>query len=409
MSEPLAAIVEGHLRALVADHPDRQVGRPGNTAANDYVERVLLDDGWRVSSTDFEALDCDTGPAQLLVDGRDLPIHPGPYSVAADVSGPLAVIESLDTLSSARIENAVVLLRGEIAADQLFPKSFTFLDVPEHRRIYELLEAGRPAAVLSATGRGSGLAGSLYPYPLIEDGDFDIPNAYMTDESGAQLAGLEGNTARVTIEARRFRVTARQIIAERGPSSVPRAIIMAHIDSKGGSPGAVDNATGVAALLGSARLLNDYDGPYRIELLPMNGEDYYANCGEHLFEAANEGRWDEIVGAINMDAIGARNAGTAISMYGVSDEGSEVVHRVLRRHPSISIGEQWFESDHSIVAMHDRPAIALTSTSFRELCETVTHTERDTLDIVDPTEVAAASEFVADLIRALPAVGSPEA
>ena len=45
------------------------------------------------------------------------------------------------------------------------------------------------------------------------------------------------------------------------------------------------------------------------------------------------------------------------------------------------------------------------STSFRELCATITHTERDTLELVDPALVAAAAEFVADLVRSLPAVG----
>jgi hypothetical protein len=110
-----------------------------------------------------------------------------------------------------------------------------------------------------------------------------------------------------------------------------------------------------------------------------------------------------------MDAIGARDAGTAVSMYGVSDAGSDIVHRVVRRHPRVSIGEEWYESDHSIVAGHGRPAVAMTSTNFRELCASVTHTESDTLDVVDPVEVAAAAEFVADLIRALPAEGGPEA
>jgi len=53
--------------------------------------------------------------------------------------------------------------------------------------------------------------------------------------------------------------------------------------------------------------------------------------------------------------------------------------------------------------------VALTSTNFRELCATVTHTDRDTLEVVDAAVVAAAAEFVADLIRALPAEGGPEA
>ncbi len=127
--------------------------------------------------------------------------------------------------------------------------------------------------------------------------------------------------------------------------------------------------------------------------------------GEHLFVAANEGRWQEIVLAINLDAVGGRGAGTAVSLYGCCEDVSAIIRRVMRRHPGTSIGEPWYESDHSIVAMHGRPAVALTSTTFRELCATVTHTERDTLDVVDPERVAAAARFVADVIRSLPAAG----
>lgn len=408
MSESLVSAIERHLGALVDGHPDRHVGRPGNLAAVEYAEAVMSEHRWRVTGTDFAALDCETGPARLTVDGTGFDVHPGPYSRPFDGSGRLVAIDSLGALEQAELAGAVVLLHGDIARDQLFPASFTFVDAPEHRRIYELLEAGPAAAVIGATGRGGGMGGGLYPYPLIEDGDFDIPNAYTSDTVGAQLAPLAALDAHLSIDSRRVLRRARQVIGARGPSGAPRAVVIAHIDSKGGSPGALDNATGVAALLGIARLLEEYDGPYRVELLPMNGEDYYANSGEHLWVADNEGRWGEIMGAVNMDAIGARGAGTALSMYGVSERGRELIHRVIRRYPGVTIGEPWYESDHSIVVGVGRPAIALTSTSFRELCATVTHTEKDTLDLVDPTVVARVSEFVADLVRCLPAIGGTE-
>jgi len=409
MPEPLVADIERHLAALVSGHPDRHPGRPGNTAANDYAEAVLETHGWTVESVDFDVLDAITGPARLSLGGRSFEVQPGPYTVPVTTSAPLLTIDSLAALESVDIRGAVVLLHGDIAADQLFPKSFDFVEAPEHRRIYELLETGAPAAIIGATGHGGGMGGGLYPYPLIEDGDFDLPNAYTTDEIGRELVSLAGQVATLEIVSERVMLPARQLTASRGPAGAPRAIVMAHIDSKGGSPGAIDNATGVAALLGVARLLSEYDGPYRIELIPMNGEDYYASSGEHLFVAANEGRWEELLGTVNMDAIGAKGASTAASMYAVSERGSELIGRVVRRHDTVSLGEEWYESDHSIVAGHGRPTVALTSTSFRELSSTVTHTERDTLELADPALVAAAAEFVTDLVRSLPAVGGPEA
>jgi aminopeptidase YwaD len=177
---------------------------------------------------------------------------------------------------------------------------------------------------------------------------------------------------------------------------------MAHLDSKEGSPGAVDNATGVAALLCIAQHLAERDTARRLEIVPFNGEDHYSVGGEHCFVTDNEGRWDEIELGINLDAVGARGAGIAVSLYGCPAGLLAHVEAVMARHPGISEGEAWYESDHSIVAMRGRPTIALTSTNFRELCASVTHTERDTLDVVAAEPVAAAAAFVADLVATLP-------
>lgn len=36
------------------------------------------------------------------------------------------------------------------------------------------------------------MMGALYPFPLFEDGDFDIPSVYMTDVEGERLAAYAG-------------------------------------------------------------------------------------------------------------------------------------------------------------------------------------------------------------------------
>ena len=52
------------------------------------------------------------------------------------------------------------------------------------------------------------MAGGVYPFPLIEDGDFDIPSVYLTAEEGERLAQFLGATATLTIDAERFRPSA---------------------------------------------------------------------------------------------------------------------------------------------------------------------------------------------------------
>ncbi len=404
MPDPLVTAIEAHLHALVDGYPDRHVGGAGNEHATAYVEAELRRQGWEVSEATFDAVDAERGPARLTVAGRDVTLLlTGPYTLPVDVVAPLVVADSLATLEATDVGGCIVLLHGDIARDQLLPRGFDFLDEPDHRRIYALLEDGCAVGIIGATGRGGGMGGGLYPYPLIEDGDFDIPNAYVTDETGRRLAALAGEEARLHIVSHRFPVRARQLTAHRGPVDAARIVVMAHLDSKEGSPGAVDDATGTAALLAIAEVLSAGDTRHRLEILPLNGEDHYSVGGEHCFVAANEGRWDEIRLAINLDAVGARGAATAVSLYGCPADLAAHVATVMARHPHTTMGEAWYESDHSIVAMRGRPAVALTSTTFRELCARVTHTDRDTLDLVAAEPVAAAAAFVADLVQSLPA------
>lgn len=405
MHARLTRTIDAHLRALVEGFPDRHVGGPGNEQATAYVEGELRRQGWQVSESTFEAIDAETGPAALEHGGQRVTLYAGPYTLPVDVHAPLLAVDSLAALEARTVEELrgrIVLLHGDIARDQLLPRGFDFLEAPEHRRIYALLEGAPVAAVIGATGRGGGMGGGLYPYPLIEDGDVDLPNAYTTEEIGAALLALTGRTVRLTIRSRRFPVRARQLTARQASRRGRRAVVMAHLDSKEGSPGAVDNATGTAALLVIGELLVGQHLPVSVELVPVNGEDHYSVGGEHCFVADNAGRWEEVVLAVNLDAVGARDARTAVSLYGCPPWLEAHVDEVLARHPLVERGEAWYESDHSIVAMRGRPTIALTSTNFRGLCASVTHTERDTLDVVALEPVAAAAAFVADLLANLP-------
>ena len=313
MLDPLVIAIEAHLHALIDGYADR-------------------------------------GPARLTVAGRDVALVAGPYTLPVDVVAPLVVADSLAALEATDVGGHIILLHGDIARDQLLPRGFDFLDEPDHRRVYALLEDGGAVGIIGATGRGGGMGGGLYPYPLIEDGDFDIPNASVTDATGRRLAAFAGEEARLRIVSHHFPVRARQLTSHRGPVDATRVVVMAHLDSKEGSPGAVDNATATAALLAIAEVLSAGDARHRLEILPFNGEDHYSVGGEHCFVAANEGRWEEILLAINLDAVGARGAATAVSLYGCPEDLAAQVAAVMARHPQTTMGEAWYESDHSIVA-----------------------------------------------------------
>ncbi len=395
----LAATAASHLDELCR-HPDRRIGGPGNHAAVDHVEAALAANGFAVDATDFEAIAWEPGPARLEAGGRTWPISSGPYTNPCDVRAPMRAAATLADLERGDHAGAILLLHGDLVAEQLPPKNFPFYDAPELRRILAAIEDATPAAVVAATGRNPGFAGSLYPFPLIEDADVEVPHAFLRDVDGQALLGHVGAPARLRLASRRVAATGRQLVARRGRGP-GRVVVFAHVDSKQGSPGGIDNASGVAVLLALAELLRDHEGPPLVEVVPLNGEDDYATPGEKLYVDANRDQWADIVLGVNIDAAGAIGAATAISLYGVDASLAALVRGAAARHPGIVEGEPWYESDHGLFLLHGVPALAITSTTFRELCATVTHTERDGRALADPAAVAGIARFLADLVADL--------
>ena len=75
--------------------------------------------------------------------------------------------------------------------------------------------------------------------------------------------------------------TYRNVIAHFGPETEERIIVGAHYDTAGPLPGADDNASGVAALIELARLLDSQQLPLRVELVAFSLEEppYFRTTG----------------------------------------------------------------------------------------------------------------------------------
>jgi aminopeptidase YwaD len=311
-----------------------------------------------------------------------------------------ATVEQLEELDA---QGKIILLHGDIAKEQLMPKNFVFWNPEEHQRIVAALERSGAAALVCATGRNSALAGGAYPFPLVEDGDFDVPSVYMTEEEGVRLLPAVGKTARLRSLSRRLRGSGENLVATRGHSGAERIVVTAHIDAKKGTPGAIDNATGVIVLLLLARLLKQRQGGRRVEIVAFNGEDYYAVPGQMAWIRANEGKFEDIYLNINIDGAGYVEGDTAFSFYGVPEHVKQAADQALRGFPGTREGGQWPQGDHSIFVQYGRPAIAVSSSWFTENIDgqDITHTPKDNPGIVDCAKVVEAAEAIASLITAL--------
>ncbi|MDA3936221.1 MAG: M28 family peptidase [Actinomycetota bacterium] len=387
------------LDELCTTHPDREVGRPGNTAANELFAHVCGNAGLEIEHLPFKCLVWEHGDATLRVAGHESHVLPGPYSPALKATAPLAAVDTIDALEDGEFAGSALLLHGELTREQLMPKNFVFYNPAMSKRIVAALEQQQPVAVLASTAKNPNLAGSLYPFPLVDDGDFDLPTAYMKDTEGTKLLDLVGREADLSIDSRRIAGHAEQLVARKPGTGAGRIVVTGHIDSKAGSPGALDNATGTLALLLLAESLGDYAGAPSIELVPLNGEDHYSAGGQMTWLAANRDRLDNVIVNINLDAAGCVGVRTAVTTYGCPEHIEHAVHESVDSRPKFFMGDPWFQSDHSIFLQKGIPAIAITSENFAWLSEEITHTTRDSVEMVDANIMVDVARYLREIIE----------
>lgn len=392
---------ERYLQKLCLEIPNRAVGSEGNRAATDFFAETIAAFGWETASPVFDCLDWRQEGMRLAVGGRSFESYAGPYSPGCRVAGPLVVVSTIEALESAELTNAVALLHGPLAKEPLMPKNFPFYNPDEHQQIIRLLESKQPLALLTATEWNPEMAGALYPFPLIEDGDFDIPSAYMTGEEGRELAQFAGQVVSLTISAERIPATGCNVIGRKGNSGGGRVVLFAHIDAKAGTPGAIDNAGGVTILLLLAELLAGYSGHPELEIVALNGEDYYAASGEILYLQTNEDRFDEIILGINLDGAGYIEGKTAYSLYGCPPALAALIQKTFSSHESLIVGPEWYQGDHGLFLMNQRPSLAITSECIFELMADIVHTPADTPAIISAARLVETAAALAELLRAI--------
>ena len=392
-----------HLGVLCSDIGERRVGSEANRRATSYAEKVLKALGWETETTELSVIDWQTDGASLSCNGQAFEVFSSHYSLGCSVTGELAAIDKVEQLETTNIQDKIVLLHGGIAAQQIAPKNFPFWNPEEHQHLVSLLEKGNPKALVCATERNAATAGGVYPFPLFEDGDFDIPSVYMKDSEGEKLLACAGETVELISRATRIPETAFNVIGRNSSREKKRIVISAHIDTKIGTPGATDNGTGVTILLLLAELLQDYAGDHPIELVVFNGEDYYGAPGQVKYIEQNAGRFSDILLNINIDGAGYKEGISCFSSFNLPEKLVNALHEVLTETPELVEGLPWYQGDHSLFLQQGCPAIAVSSQWFIEHMETqeLTHTPKDNLGVVNYERVAECALGIAAFIGKL--------
>lgn len=390
-----------YLETLCSVKPNRRTGSSGNREATDFFKETIRPFGYDVDAAPFACLDYISAGAILKNDEESFEIHPSPYSLGCDVFAEPVVVTTVDELESANCQGKILLMKGEICSEQLMPKNFVFYNPEHHQKIIALLESRQPAVIITATERKPEQVGALYPFPLIVDGDFDIPNVYCKDTIGEALAAHQGESFQLRIDGRRIPSVGTNVIARLHPGASRKIVLTAHIDAYEDAPGAADNASGTVVLLLLAEMLSGYQGDHCVEIAAFNGEDHYSVAGQMDYLKRYGEQLPKVFLAVNIDGVGYKRGKSAYSFYGCPPQIEGKAEEVFRSFPGLVRGEPWFAGDHMIFVQNHAPSIAFTSEYAPELLRTVIHTVADAPDIIDYTKLVEVANSIHALVRSL--------
>ena len=271
------------------------------------------------------------------------------------------------------------------------------------------------------------LIAGLYEYPLYElvgdDGDelarivvhdqgdsiplinprprYPVPTVVVAGADERVLAdhAARGDAATVSIGARSVPdAVTHNVIARLGPlDATDRIVISAHRDSPLGSPGAYDNASGVAALFGIVERLRARRRPadLAIDVIAMAGEELgFVGSRFYADDQQDRGLIDGIRACINLDMV---SGGERLWAWAGGDEFRARVARLVEEHPSAAKHPR--ETGASRPGSDDWPfrELGVSTACFLFWKQPEYHTAADTPALVDWEKV----ETVIDLVLAL--------
>ncbi len=371
------------LEKLAVEIGERHVGSIGNRAAVNFFNNALESWDYDMQKDEFNCMEWECGEVHLRAGDEEYQVYASPYSLPCNVSSEMVVVSTLDELKNVEAYNKILALTNELSKEQIMPKNFVFYNPEEHKQIISLLEEKKPKAIVCVTGQGEGISGGFYPFPVFEDGDFDIPSVYMKDIEAEKLLHFNGEKIELSIVSERIPAKSYNPIGRKKGDGKGSIIVCAHIDTKKNTPGALDNAAGVSVLMALAEELIEYKGLHDIEMIAFNGEDYYAVPGQMLYIQQNNGDFSDVKLVINIDGVGHKDSKSAISFYNLSEHQVNKTMDIIGNYKTVVKGEEWYEGDHSMFLQMGVPCIAVTSSNVREVVMHISHTPKDTVDNVD--------------------------
>jgi hypothetical protein len=294
-----ADAIFGHLEQLsgiaTANDGNRAAGTPGYEATVDYIAGVLRDDGFTVSTPEFEWLKVgDPGRPTLDIGGRRYPVQQ---------ASPLASTP-----------------RGGLSAPSLRPgkpAGCAAGDYDDMRGALAIVDdTGCSVVAKQNAAVANGVVGLLVVSAggtrgLFEPGYYQkltLPVAVIDRSTDAALRRTSA-PVRLTLDGKSSVARSRNVIAQTTTGDTANVVVAgAHLDSGPRSPGINDNGTGVAALLSIAGALGSGPDAGNAVRFAFWGSESLGAAGKYV-AGLDAGQLDDIAVYLDADMLGSPNAG----------------------------------------------------------------------------------------------------
>ncbi|HEX3029196.1 MAG TPA: M20/M25/M40 family metallo-hydrolase [Clostridia bacterium] len=203
--------------------------------------------------------------------------------------------------------------------------------------------------------------------------------------------------------------------------NAPILVISAHYDTYMDSVGAVDNASGVAVVTETARILKDVSLPFEIQFVLFSGEEVGGFGSKAYISSMNQSVRKRVKGALNIDSIGfkQKDGYTLMSCRAVSSnknhlpqevdsdlilgDTSNMITNLFKNNKRLDL-LPGVSSDHFAFSVAGIPSASILGKLNRELIQTI-NTSNDTIDKIDKNRLVESTEFVVFAINKLKVSG----
>jgi len=376
---PSGERAHAHVVALAALGP-RVAGTEGDRRAREYVAASFRSSGYAVHTLPFRFRFFQTRRVRLQVlfpQSIELNARPMIYSASTPGSVTAPLVEAgkgreRDIVGVDVFGKVVLVERGEI---------------PFAEKARNASEAGAIALIVYNHEPGSvvGTLGSPSRIPVV---------SISREEGLVLLKLLRAGPVMVSLDVQTVNDerTAHNVVGAIGQTG-RRLVVGAHLDSVEGSPGANDNASGVAAILEAARVLRAERTPAGLEFVAFDAEEL-GLYGSQAYVRSERIRG--VVGMVNLDMVGVGER-FLVGNTGPDDRLVEITLEAARRVGVRLERGRLGSSDHVPFEQAAKPAAFLHRPEDPRY-----HSPQDTPEWVRP-------EFLEQAVRVVVAVArSPE-